>query len=163
MDTYTKRYNNEAVKKEFGSGFSSIEEAKTTFNKHYGDIDKFKGGDNEVRNASMEEAMALVAFGFCSICEGVGGYWCPCCCHRACPCAVTNQSFYIDCCGYCDGTGQWKNRDGEINYNSEAHKEQFQRSEGAISKFGEQKKEAERVKRLEEENQDYQRLPFQYF
>lgn len=160
MTTYTKRYNKEAVKKEFGSGFSSIEEAKATFIKYYGDIDKFKGGDNEVRNTSMEESMALVAFGYCYVCEGIGGYWCSCCCHRACPCAATNQSFYIDCCNFCDGTGQWKDEDGEIDCNSEAHKDQFEKSERAISKFEEQKKEDERLKRLEEENLDYEYLPF---
>ena len=154
MDTYTKRYNSELVEKEFGLCFSSIEEAKANFIKYFGDIDKFKGGNNQVRESSMKEDMALVAFGFCHICSGVGGYWSSCCSHRACPCASTNQAFYINSCGFCDGTGKLK-EEKEVVFDTKAHKDQFKKSEEAIFKFEKQKKEAERDIQLEEENQDY--------
>lgn len=157
-DTYLNSYNPLAVQKEFSSTFKDLEEAKETFIRYYGDIDKFKGGDNEVRDTSMEESMALVAFGFCHVCAGNGGYWCCCCSHRACPCAATNQAFYVDCCDFCDGTGQWKDKNKKIDYTSEAHKDQFEKSERAISKFEEQKKEKERLLCLDEENEDYQRF-----
>lgn len=61
----------------------------------------------------QESEELLKKFGFCQMCLGSGTAWAECCSGHRCSCNGDAVPFTCNCC---DGTGEFKNDDGNPNF-----------------------------------------------